>query len=466
MLQSISPATEQPFGDDYLVHGPHEVESHLRRAADTFPTWRRTGISARASLVRRAATLLRDRAADLAKLMALEMGKPVTAGEAEAHKCAACCDHFAEHAPAYLADETITSGASRSYVRYEPLGAVLAIMPWNFPFWQVVRFAAPALMAGNVAVLKHAPNVSGCADAIESIFKDAGFPEGTFVNLRLANEDVEAVIRHEAIAAVTLTGSTRAGKAVASQAGSEIKKTVLELGGSDAFIVLADADVEATAKAAADARCINSGQSCIAAKRFIVEAAIYEPFERAFAAALAHLKVGDPFDRATQVGPLARRDLLDNLVDQVERSIAGGARLVTGGKRLPGKGCFYPPTLLADVRPGMAAFDEETFGPVAALIRADDADHAVRLANQSIYGLGASIWTRDIALAERLAGQIESGCVFINGPVQSDPRLPFGGIKQSGYGRELSALGNREFVNAKTVWVKEAQQASPLPASE
>ena len=453
VFRSINPTTEQ-LVREYPAHDASEVESLIELAGAAFALWRSLGIAGRAPFISRTAQVLRARRAELARLMTEEMGKPIAAAEAEVDKCAGCCDYFAGKASEFLADELIASDAGRSYVRCDPLGAVLAIMPWNFPLWQVVRFAAPALMAGNVGLLKHAPNVPGCALAIESALREAGIPPGVFTSLMIDTPAVEAVIRDPVVRAVTLTGSERAGMAVAQQAGKALKKAVLELGGSDAFIVLKDADVAAVAKAAADARCINSGQSCIAAKRFIVERPLAGEFETAFAAALASLVVGDPVDRATQLGPLARQDLLDNLADQVQRSIAAGARLVVGGRRLPGKGYFYPPTLLADVRPGNPAFDEETFGPVAALVIAEDADEAVRLANASKYGLGSSIWTRDTALAERLAGQIDAGCVFINGPVKSDSRLPFGGVKHSGYGRELSLAGIREFVNLKTVWVK------------
>jgi succinate-semialdehyde dehydrogenase/glutarate-semialdehyde dehydrogenase len=398
------------------------------------------------------------------------MGKPITAAEQEVEKCAAACDHFADHAATYLATESIPTDADRSYVRYDPLGAVLAIMPWNFPYWQVIRFAAPALMAGNVGVLKHAPNVPGCAVALEQIFRDAGFPPGVFTTLLIDTDATAEVIRHPTIRAVTLTGSERAGMSVASAAGKAVKKTVLELGGSDPFIVIPPtgdaADfLRATATEAAKARCINAGQSCIAAKRFIVVGDA-GAFARHMADAMNAMVVGDPADRKTQVGPLARLDLLENLHEQVKRSIQAGVRLVTGGQRLPRKGYFYAPTVLADVRPGTAAFDDETFGPVAAVIAAKDVDEAVHLANQSRYGLGASIWTPDVALAERVAPEIDAGCVFVNGSVKSDPRLPFGGVKSSGYGRELSATGIREFVNIKSVWVKDGQQPRAAKRSE
>jgi succinate-semialdehyde dehydrogenase / glutarate-semialdehyde dehydrogenase len=451
-MKPINPTTEEPLHDDRL-HTPQQVSQILDRAGGAFLEWRFTAISERSRLMRAAAGVLRQRSPKYAQLMVREMGKPLVGAEAEVEKCALACEHFAAHAQQYLAQQKIASDADESYVRFDPLGAVLAIMPWNFPFWQVIRFAAPALMAGNVGLLKHAPNVPGCALALEEVFRDAGFGPGVFTTLLIDTDAVPAIIRHPAVAAVTLTGSERAGSAVAAQAGAALKKTVLELGGSDPFIVLPDADIEATAKAAAAARCVNSGQSCIAAKRFIV-VGDPRPFERAFAQALAQMTIGDPADRTTQIGPLARLDLLENLQRQVQQSIQAGARLVTGGNRLPRKGYFYTPTLLSDVRPGMPAFDEETFGPVAALIAAADVDDAVRLANLSRYGLGASVWTRDVKLAQSLSARLDSGSVFINGPVKSDPRLPFGGIKCSGYGRELAAFGIHEFVNIKTVWIK------------
>jgi succinate-semialdehyde dehydrogenase / glutarate-semialdehyde dehydrogenase len=469
-VKAINPATEEKV-HEFPDHGPDEVASLLRQAGDAFLAWRDTPLPERSRLMRRASGVLRERSAELARLMTLEMGKPIAGAEAEVEKCAVACDHFADHAAAYLADASLPSDATRSYVRYDPLGAVLAIMPWNFPFWQVFRFAAPALMAGNVAALKHAPNVPGCGDAIERVFRDAGFPPGVFVNLRIDTPAVEGVIKHDVIRAVTLTGSGRAGRAVAAQAGAALKKTVLELGGSDPFIVIpppgdgAVRFLHDSAERAAEARCINTGQSCIAAKRFIVVGRS-EPFERRLAEVMRGMRVGDPLDRPTQVGPLARLDLLENLHEQVKRTVSAGARLLTGGERLNRRGYFYAPTVLADVRPGMPAFDDETFGPVAAVISAKDVDEAVRLANATRYGLGASIWTPDAALAERLAPHIEAGCVFVNGIVKSDPRLPFGGVKESGYGRELAAFGIREFVNIKTVWVKQAEQPRPTRRAE
>jgi succinate-semialdehyde dehydrogenase / glutarate-semialdehyde dehydrogenase len=451
-MRSINPATGEVL-NDYPEHSAAEVHAALARAVETFESWREVPPAERSRLMRRAAAELRERRDEHGALMTEEMGKTLTSARAEAEKCALCCDFYAEHAEAFLAPEVVATDASRSFVRYDPIGPVLAVMPWNFPYWQVFRFAAPALMAGNVGLLKHASNVPGCALAIEEVFRRAGFPEGCFQTLMIGSHDVETVIRNGAVAAVTLTGSEPAGVAVASAAGACLKKTVLELGGSDPFVILADADVPKAAKAAAMARCINNGQSCIAAKRFIVVEEVADAFEEAFVAAMAALKVGDPMDLATDVGPMAREDLLAELHDQVERSVRAGATLRLGGARIDGKGSFYPPTVLTCVRPGMPAFDEETFGPVAAVVRAVDEDDAVALANRSAFGLGASLWTGDPARGEALARRIESGSVFVNGPVKSDPRLPFGGVKRSGYGRELSAFGIREFVNIKTVWI-------------
>ncbi len=451
-MKAINPATETLI-HDYPEHSLEEVDEKLDLAVKTFDFWRGTTFAERKGLMKAAAEELRAGKEVYAGFMTREMGKPITAAEAEAEKCAWVCDFYAENAERFLSPEDVETDASHSFVRYDPIGPVLAVMPWNFPFWQVFRFAAPALMAGNVGLLKHASNVPGCALAIEGVFTKAGFPKGAFQTLLVGSKVVEGVIRHPAVRAVTLTGSDPAGRAVASQAGSVLKKTVLELGGSDPFIVLADADVEAVASKAAVARTFNNGQSCIAAKRFIVEEAVADRFEDAFVKAMAALKVGDPAERDTDVGPLARQDLMDDLQSQVDRSVRAGAKLALGGKPLEGAGYFYPPTVLIGVEPGMAAFDEETFGPVATVTRAKNADHALALANVSDFGLGGSIWTGDAARGEALAAHVEAGAVFVNGIVKSDPRLPFGGVKLSGYGRELSAFGIREFVNIKTVWV-------------
>ncbi|HWM90667.1 MAG TPA: NAD-dependent succinate-semialdehyde dehydrogenase [Thermoanaerobaculia bacterium] len=452
-MQAVNPATGEPIRD-YPDHDESEVAARLERAEQAFAAWRKVPFGERARLMTAAGDLLRDRAADYGRLITEEMGKPIAAAEGEVDKCAWVCDFYAENAERFLSVETVTTDASRSMVRYDPLGPVLAIMPWNFPFWQVFRFAAPALMAGNVGLLKHAGNVPGTALAIEEVFRDAGFPEGVFTTLLVPSARVADLIRHPAVRAVTLTGSERAGMEVAAEAGRQLKKSVLELGGSDPFIVLADADPVEVARQAVKARTINSGQSCIAAKRFIVVESIADRFEEEMVKAMEALKLGDPMDRATEVGPMAREDLLGDLDDQVRRTVEAGGQLRTGGRRLDGQGWFYAPTVLSGVRPGMPAFDEETFGPVAAVIRARDEDEAIELANRSRFGLGASLWTSDPVRAEALAAEIEAGSVFVNGIVKSDPRLPFGGIKSSGYGRELADVGIREFVNIKTVWVK------------
>jgi succinate-semialdehyde dehydrogenase/glutarate-semialdehyde dehydrogenase len=452
VMPSINPAT-----GDTLETVPEtsrdDVERVLAAAQAAFADWRATAFAARGRHLREVAGLLRARRERYARTMTLEMGKPIAQAEAEIDKCAWVCDFYAEHAGAMLAEQPRETDASRSYVRFDPLGPVLAVMPWNFPFWQVFRFAAPALMAGNVAVLKHASNVPRCAVAIEEIFRDAGLPGGVFSAVLVGARAVAGIVRDPRIVAATLTGSDRAGREIAEQAGRELKKTVLELGGSDPFVVLEDADLVAAARTAADARLVNSGQSCIAAKRFIVVASVADRFVPRFADELRSRRVGDPLDRRTEVGPLARPDLRDDLHRQVEESVKRGARKLVGGEIPDGKGAFYPPTLLVAVDKGMPAFDEETFGPVAAVIEAADETEAVRIANDTPYGLGASIWTRDRARAERVAGQVEAGAVCVNGMVKSDPRLPFGGIKRSGYGRELSEYGIREFVNIKSVWI-------------
>jgi succinate-semialdehyde dehydrogenase / glutarate-semialdehyde dehydrogenase len=452
-IQSINPATDEVL-DTFPETSPEELERTLADGHDAFVTWRGRPFAERSARMHEVARLLRERKDALARTMTLEMGKPIVQSEAEVDKCAGTCEYYAEHAERFLAVQPRETDAAKSYVRFDPLGIILAVMPWNFPFWQVFRFAAPALMAGNAGLLKHASNVPQCALAIEDVFKAAGFPRGLFRTALVGSSAVGGLIADARVAAVTLTGSEHAGRQVAERAGREIKKTVLELGGSDPFIVLADADLAEAAKVAADARLINSGQSCIAAKRFIVVEPVREEFIKRFAAELGARRMGDPLARDTDVGPQARRDLRDELHRQVEESVKRGARLVLGGVIPPGRGAFYPPTLLEAVERGMPAFDEETFGPVAAVVRAKNEAEAVQLANDSPFGLGASLWTSDRPRAERLAAEIEAGSVFVNGQVKSDPRLPFGGIKRSGYGRELSEYGIREFVNVKSVWIK------------
>ncbi|MBG8553703.1 NAD-dependent succinate-semialdehyde dehydrogenase [Hymenobacter guriensis] len=430
-----------------------KTERILGQAHRAAAEWRTTSFAHRARLMQRAAALLRERQNELARLMALEMGKPVADGRAEVQKCALTCEYYAQHAEAFLADEEIKSEARRSFIAHEPLGVVLAIMPWNFPFWQVVRFAAPALMAGNVGLLKHASNVPQCALALEKIFHDAGFPPATFRTLLIGSDLVGRLIEDDRVRAVTLTGSEPAGAEVAATAGRQIKKTVLELGGSDAFIVLADADLELAAKTAAQARMINAGQSCIAAKRFIVEKPVVKEFISKMKTHLLALRTGDPLLESTQYGPLARPDLADELTQQVEDSVRQGAKVeLYGGQSQPGTALFRP-IILSNIKPGQRAYAEELFGPVALILEARDADDAIRLANDSRFGLGASIWTKDAQRGQELARRVEAGAVFINSMVKSSPEMPFGGVKKSGYGRELSYLGIREFVNQKSIWV-------------
>ena len=451
-IESVNPATGETL-ETFKDMSRREVDEIVERAHAAFLQWRTVPFATRAAKMRQAAERLRAGKAEYARIMTIEMGKPIVQGEAEAEKCAWVCDYYAEHAEAFLAVQSRPTDASLSYSRCDPLGVVLAVMPWNFPFWQVFRFAAPAIMAGNTAVLKHASNVPQSALAIEKVFREAGFPPGVFTTALVGSSAVPDLIAHPRIAAVTITGSEPAGRSVAQRAGQELKKTVLELGGSDPFIILDDADVPTAARVAADARLINSGQSCIAAKRFIAVESVADRFLDQFLSELRSRRMGDPLSRDTHVGPQARVDLRDDLHRQVEESIKRGAKLLLGGEIPSGKGAFYPPTLLASVDKGMPAFDEETFGPVAAFVRAKDETDAVRLANDSTLGLGASLWTRDRARAERVAADLEVGSVFVNGLVKSDPRLPFGGIKLSGYGRELSEYGIREFVNIKSVWI-------------
>lgn len=451
-IQSTNPATGEQI-ERFDEASSADIDRVLAQSHATFVEWRRTAFAHRAGLMRQAARILREDKARFGRTMALEMGKPVVQGESEAEKCALVCDYYADNAEAFLAVEPKETDAVKSFVRFDPLGPVLAIMPWNFPFWQVFRFAAPALMAGNTGILKHASNVPRSALDIEEVFRRAGFPEGAFRTLLVGNAAVAGIIADSRIVATTLTGSEGAGSKVAEQSGRHLKKSVLELGGSDAFIVLEDADVEKAAKVAADARLINSGQSCIAAKRFIVVDRVFDRFLELFHREMATRPMGDPLDRNTAIGPQARVDLRDSLHRQVEESVKQGARLRLGGAVPSGKGAFYPATILDGCLPGITAFDEETFGPVAAVTRARDEADAIRLANTSPFGLGCSLWTQDRARAEGLAAEIEAGDVHVNGQVRSDPRLPFGGIKRSGYGRELSQFGIREFVNIKSVWI-------------
>jgi succinate-semialdehyde dehydrogenase/glutarate-semialdehyde dehydrogenase len=467
IFHTVDPATEREI-ESFETFSPARVDAVLNRARAAFAAAAETTFQERRGLMQNAARYLRDHQSGLAATITREMGKPLAEAEAEIAKCATCCDYYAANAQALLADEPISSNATESYVAYQPLGVVLAVMPWNFPFWQVFRFAAPALMAGNVAVLKHATNVTRCALEIERVFHAAGFPPGAFTTVIVPGPEVAKIIDDPRIAAVTLTGSEGAGVSVASAAGRNLKKTVLELGGSDAFIVLADADVDAAARTAAKSRFQNAGQSCIAAKRFIVERAVHDDFVERFTAAARELVVGDPTAPATKVGPMARGDLRDELAEMVDATVAHGAQLTTGGRNGHRAGYFYDPAVVVGVRPGMPLFDEETFGPAAAVIQARDADDAVTLANDSKYGLGGSLWTRDIERAKRMARRLESGAVFINGMTASDPRLPFGGVKHSGYGRELSYFGIREFMNVQTIWIgpDTAPAVAGAPAAE
>jgi succinate-semialdehyde dehydrogenase / glutarate-semialdehyde dehydrogenase len=453
-LHAVNPATDETI-QTYDEMTPVEVGHIITQAHQTFQDWKQTPFAERARVMQRAAHILRENAHAYAVLMAQEMGKPVRDGRAEAEKCAWVCEYYAESAEAFLQPEVIPTDARKSFVTFQPLGVVLAVMPWNFPFWQVFRFAAPALMAGNTGVLKHASNVPGCALAIEEVFRHAGFPDHAFRTLLIGSKDVEAVIEHPLVKAVTLTGSTPAGKAVASKAGAMIKKTVLELGGSDAYVVLDDADLDATVATCVASRLINAGQSCIAAKRFVVVDAIRPRFEDAFVTQMRLAKVGDPLDEDTQVGPLARHDLRADLHHQVQASLAQGATCLLGGVMPEGPGAYYPPTVLTHVTKGMPAYDEELFGPVAAIMAVPDEQEAIRVANDSAFGLGAAVFTQDLAKGEHIAAhELEAGACFVNAFVKSDPRLPFGGIKESGYGRELSVYGIKEFVNIKTVFVR------------
>ncbi|HEX4079329.1 MAG TPA: NAD-dependent succinate-semialdehyde dehydrogenase [Rhizomicrobium sp.] len=452
-MESVNPFTGETIAR-YSEMSRDEVSAAIALAHRAYLDWRRKSFAERAAPMRSAAALLRERAEDYGRLMAVEMGKPIRDGIAEAKKCATGCEYYAENVERFLAAQPVELDGRKARVVFNPLGVLLAVMPWNFPFWQVIRFAAPSLMAGNAGVLKHAANVQGCALALEQLFRDAGFPEHLFRTLLIGNHAVGAVIEHPLVRAVSLTGSSGAGRAVASAAGRCLKKCVLELGGSDAYLVLEDADIGFAAAQSARGRLVNAGQSCIAAKRFIVIESRREAFERALVSEMAKAKPGDPLDETTTLGPMARHDLRDALHEQVRKSIELGALCLLGGEIPQGEGAFYPPTVLTGVKNGMPAHDEEMFGPVAAIISARDEADAVRLANDSDFGLGGGIFTRDLARGEMLASDsIESGLVFVNAPVESSPALPFGGIKESGYGRELSSFGIHEFVNIKTVVV-------------
>ncbi len=464
-LQSINPATGEAI-ETFEAHSPTQIDAALAQARAAFTEWRLTSFAQRATLLRAVASTLRARKADLARIATLEMGKPIVESEAEVEKCAWNCEFYAENAENFLSDEPIVTNATASYVSFLPLGVVLAVMPWNFPYWQVFRFAAPALMAGNTAVLKHASNVSRCALEIEEVFRASGAPDGAFKTLLAPSSAIEAIIADPRIAAVTLTGSDAAGVSVAAAAGRNLKKCVLELGGSDAFIVLEDADLDAAAEIGVRSRFQNAGQSCIATKRFIVVDAVVAAFTERLVAATQRLRIGDPLDPMTQVGPMARADLRDTLHQQVRATVDAGARLLLGGQPRGDRGAYYEPTVLGDVTPDMVVAREETFGPVAPIIRARDANHAVALANDSQFGLGGNLWTGDVARGRDLARHIESGNVFINGMTASDPRLPFGGVKRSGYGRELSSFGIREFVNIQTVWIGPASGPAQTVAAE
>jgi succinate-semialdehyde dehydrogenase / glutarate-semialdehyde dehydrogenase len=453
IMRSVNPASGK-VEKEFTEHTPTQVESIIEDAHLDFLEWRSKDYRHRSRLMKNAASILREKKNDYGKILTMEMGKTITQAIAEVEKCAWVCDYYADNVEKILSKELISTDASESYVQFDPLGIVLAVMPWNFPFWQVFRFAAPALMAGNVGLLKHASNVPMSALAIEEVFHLAGFPQNVFRALLINSSMVESVINNPKIVAATLTGSEPAGKKVAKTCGKVLKKSVMELGGSDPFIVLEDANIDEAVKTAVIARLINNGQSCIAAKRFIVVEKVYDEFEKKFVEAMTKIKVGNPMDSATELGPMAREDLLFELDEQVKISVIKGAQILCGGKRINCEGYFYEPTILANVFPGMPAYDEELFGPVASLIKAKDEADSIRIANDSQFGLGASLWTNNISLAKELANKIESGSVFINGMVKSDPRLPFGGIKTSGYGRELSHYGIKEFVNIKTVWIR------------
>ena len=451
-MKSIDPALNELIRE-YPEHNAAETAAIVEKTYQAGLLWRETGFDYRAGLFRKMASVLRSEKEQLSRLMTREMGKIIRESNAEIEKCAMACDYYAGHAEGMLKDEIVDTDARKSMVVFQPLGVILAVMPWNFPFWQVFRFAVPGMMAGNVAVMKHSSNVPGCALAIEELFIKAGFPDNVFRTLMIPSSMVEAVINDPKVAAVTLTGSGPAGSSVASSAAKQIKKAVLELGGSDAFIVLEDADLEKAVPVAVTARMINQGQSCIAAKRFIVSGSVVEEFTSMLKKAVSELQLGDPLEPSTQVGPLARPDLVADIERQVIESIKAGARLICGGKRPERPGCYYLPTILGNVKKGMAVYHEETFGPVFSIIPVRSEEEAISVANDSEFGLGGSVWTKDIERGERVARKVESGAVFVNGLMKSDPRLPFGGIKKSGFGRELASYGIREFVNIKTIWI-------------
>lgn len=458
MFATINPATSELVAQ-FEPCSRDGVEAALTSAVRAQRDWRSTPIRERSQLLTAVAAVLRERKERYAALITLEMGKPIVEAEAEIEKCAMACEFYADQAAGFLADQPVATNAWKSGVSFDPLGVVLGVMPWNYPFWQVLRFAAPALAAGNAAILKHANNVPQCALALQEVFRDAGAPKGLFLALLVEASEVKELIEDRRVAAVTLTGSTPVGKLIAAQAGAVLKKQVLELGGSDPFIVLADADIEMAAKVGAKARFQNAGQSCICAKRFIVEEAISDRFVEALRASTQEIRVGDPMKRSTGMGPMARRDLRADLHGLVQRTVQQGGRLVLGGRLTEGPGAYYSPTIIDHVTGRMAGGSEETFGPVASVLRVGSMEQALELANATDYGLGAGLWTRDMERAERLARQIDAGAVFVNGIVASDPRLPFGGIKQSGYGRELGSYGIREFTNIKTLWIGSGRSA-------
>jgi succinate-semialdehyde dehydrogenase / glutarate-semialdehyde dehydrogenase len=458
-IATINPATGKTIRT-FEPFSATRMSECLDRAGTAYQTHRRTTFADRAQRMKKAAAILDAECRELGRLMTLEMGKPIGAAIAEAEKCATACRYYAENAEHFLADQPVKMEGGKSWVAFQPIGIVLAIMPWNFPFWQVFRFAAPALMAGNVGVLKHASNVPQCALAIEDIFRRAGFADGVFQTLLIGSDLVEGIVADKRIAAVTLTGSEGAGRSVAGVAGKNLKKSVMELGGSDPFVVMTSADLEQAVSTAVTARMINNGQSCIAAKRFIIHEKIYDEFLKRFVAEVSAIRVGDPMDEKTQLGPLATGAIRDGLDEQVKASVAAGARLLTGGKKLEGEGYFYAPTVLADIPPSAPAAQEELFGPVASVFKAKDLADAIRIANGTSFGLGASAWTRDAAERDAFVAEIESGLLFINAMVVSDPRLPFGGVKHSGFGRELGEFGIREFVNIKSVRVVDGQPAN------